>query len=298
VPYCGFLTINKERGFTSRDVVNRIDSLLGRTGRVGHAGTLDPMATGVLVVAMGSATRLVSYIHQCSKTYRAAIRLGWVSDTDDTEGDVRRVDVPSVPLQESIGPILDTFQGSTLQVPPSFSALKVKGRRAYDLARKGDPIELAPRFVQINRIEILSYEWPELRVEIECGSGTYIRSIARDVGERLGCGALLDELVRTRIGPFPLDQAFTLGELAATGIARALRPAIEAVLHLPRLRLDPVQVTRIRKGQLIGASSIEAVPDQVVTSPCALVDHQGQLVAIADVIPPAIVKPRLVLPSR
>jgi tRNA pseudouridine55 synthase len=297
MPYCGFLNINKPRGMTSRDVVNRVDALAGRAARSGHAGTLDPMAAGVLVVALGPATRLLSFIQQLPKIYRSTVRLGAVSDTDDAEGDIRPVEPSTAPTLQEITKVLDSLLGSTLQVPPRYSAIKIKGRRAYDYARRGTLLDLSPRPVRIDRIDILSYDWPTLQLEIECGAGTYIRSIARDLGQALGCGGLLAELVRCGVGPFTLEHAVELGNLDAGALPRALRPPLEAILHLPRLLLDPAQVLRVRKGQTLDAERIERAAGSLEAGPYALIDPAGTLVAVADLVPPSLVRPRIILPS-
>src|SRR4051812_7138067 len=194
---CGVLNLNKPPGATSRDVVNRVVQL-ERKLKVGHAGTLDPLATGVLVVCVGAATRLIENVQRMPKVYRTVVRLGARSDTLDADGRVTEVEHPEVPDEGGIRAAMADQVGRIAQRPPAFSALKVEGRRAYDLARAGRDVDLAPRPVRIDRIDLLAYAWPRLELEIACGSGTYIRSIARDVGEALGCGGLVDVLVRTR----------------------------------------------------------------------------------------------------
>ncbi|MCA9033991.1 MAG: tRNA pseudouridine(55) synthase TruB, partial [Planctomycetaceae bacterium] len=200
----GVININKPEGITSRDVVNRVQKLV-RPEKCGHAGTLDPMATGVLLVCVGPATRLISYLQDTTKVYEADFLLGQTSNTDDITGEVASVQLKaSPPARKSVQAALDQMTGSIAQVPPSFSAVHVNGRRAYDLARRGEAVELVAREVQIDSIEIIRYEWPQLTVKVSCGSGTYIRSIARDLGEALGCGGLMSRLVRTRVGRFSI----------------------------------------------------------------------------------------------
>jgi tRNA pseudouridine55 synthase len=207
-----FLNIDKPAGMTSRDVVNRVVQQV-RTKRVGHAGTLDPMATGVLVVAVERATRLVEFVQQQPKTYEAEFRLGESSDTDDAEGVVQVHKVDRLPTREEIDAGLREFIGTVEQIPPRFSALKIQGTAAYRLARKGVEVELRPRLVRIDSIEVLHWEYPRLEVRIACGSGTYIRSIARDLGMAFGTGGLMSRLRRTAIGDFRVEQAAGLEEL-------------------------------------------------------------------------------------
>jgi tRNA pseudouridine55 synthase len=261
-------------------VVDRVARLVGRV-KVGHAGTLDPLASGVLVVCVGAATRLVEEIQGLPKSYRTAVRLGARSDTLDADGRIERVEDPRVPSPEEVAAAVAPLVGEVDQVPPDFSALKVGGRRAYDLARAGRPVDLAPRRVRIDRIAVVRYEWPRLELEVDCGSGTYIRSIARDIGEALGCGGLVEVLLRTRIGPFTLDQAVDPAGLSADSLPARLRPAVEAVAGWPRLVLEPGQVSAIAAGRQLPFGP--AILPGISAGPIALVDAGGRLVALADV---------------
>jgi tRNA pseudouridine55 synthase len=204
----GLLNINKPTGKTSRDVVNHVQRLV-RPAKVGHAGTLDPLATGVLVVCVGPATRLIQYVQQMPKRYRATFLLGCRSDSDDTELEVTPVDAPAA-TRSAIETALPNFVGTIQQRPPAFSAIKVKGKRAYDLARNGEQIQLEARPITIHGIDIVSYDYPELVLDIRCGSGTYIRSIGRDLAEQLGTAAVMSALERTEIGRFRATDAATL----------------------------------------------------------------------------------------
>jgi tRNA pseudouridine55 synthase len=208
----GFLNVFKEPGYTSHDVVAVVRRLLG-IRRVGHAGTLDPAAEGVLPICVGRATRLVDRLADADKGYSAEIVLGTRTRTDDAEGEV--LDTSTVPpLDEAdLQRALDQFQGTLLQRPPAFSAVKVAGRRAYDLARRGDEVRLRPREVTVHRLTLDWWRPPRLAVTIACSKGTYIRAIARDLGDALGCGAHLGRLVRLWVGPFKLEQAISLGML-------------------------------------------------------------------------------------
>jgi tRNA pseudouridine55 synthase len=273
------LNLDKPAGVTSRTVVDRVLAPLRGT-KVGHAGTLDPLATGVLVVCVGAATRLIEYIQRMPKTYRTVVRLGARSDTLDADGQVTAVADPHRPDEAELRAALAGQVGTIEQQPPDFSALKVKGERAYDLARAGQVVELAPRRVTIDRIDLLGYDWPRLELEIACGSGTYIRSIARDLGDVLGCGGLVEVLVRTRIGPFHQAEAIGLETLSAATIADRLRPALDAVADLPRIALTAGQVSAIIQGRPLACA--ETSGGAVAEGEIALVGPDGTLAAVAE----------------
>ena len=201
----GFLVIDKPAGMTSRDVVNVAQRWFPRRTKIGHAGTLDPLATGVLVLCIGAATKLVERVQAMGKTYRTRILFGFTSNTDDADGTLTAYAVGEVPTEETIRELLPQFVGEIQQLPPVVSALKIDGQRAYDLARRGQEVKLQPRAVRVDAIRLLGYEWPYLDLEIDCGKGTYIRSIARDIGEKLNCGGLVQSLRRTRIGEFTVE---------------------------------------------------------------------------------------------
>ncbi len=208
----GILNVNKPKGWSSFDVVALVRRLVReatgeRRCRVGHAGTLDPAAEGVLPVCLGQATRVVEYLIEEPKTYRAAIRLGVSTDTYDAWGSVTATADPSGVSREQAAGALREFVGEVWQVPPMYSAVKREGVPLYRYARAGQEVERQPRRVVIGRLELLAFEPPLLYIEVECGRGAYIRTLAHDLGERLGCGAHLDYLRRTRIGPFRLEEA-------------------------------------------------------------------------------------------
>ena len=208
--FAGVLNIFKPAGCTSRDIVNRVQRVFGRQVRVGHAGTLDPMATGVLLVCIGRATKLMPVIHEFCKSYQADFTLGRSSDTDDATGNIKVWNVEEIPSLTQTQQYLKTQVGEIMQTPPAYSAVKLQGRRAYAMARKGEVIEISPRAIEIFDIEILDYQYPKLSLKIRCGSGTYIRSIARDLGVALGTGGLMHGLARTRIGPFQLGNSLAI----------------------------------------------------------------------------------------
>jgi tRNA pseudouridine55 synthase len=252
----GFLNIDKPAGLTSHDIVASLRRLAGQK-RIGHGGTLDPAATGVLPVALGEATRLLDYLVEGRKRYAAAIVLGVVTTTDDAEGEVVKQQPVPVLHEADIAAVLRTFTGAIRQVPPMYSAIQVGGRRLYDLARQGVQLELAPRQVEIDAIQLLAWQPPLLAVDVVCGKGTYIRALARDLGEQLGCGGHLQSLRRTAVGSLCLDTAVSLDALldAPASLAAHLLPPDVAIAHLPRIDLDEVAAERIRHGLAIETSS-------------------------------------------
>jgi tRNA pseudouridine55 synthase len=218
--------VDKPAGLTSHDVVSRLRRLAG-TRRVGHAGTLDPAATGVLVCGVGRATRLLGHLALTDKTYAATIRLGARTTTDDSDGEIiteSEVDI----TEEALGSALATLTGAFEQVPSSVSAIKVNGRRAYARVRAGEDVTLAPRPVKVSRFELTARRGNDLDVVVDCSTGTYIRALARDLGEALGCGGHLAALRRTRVGRFGIDQAVSLDRLNTEGRVDS------ALLLLPR----------------------------------------------------------------
>ncbi len=241
----GLLVVDKPSGWTSRDAVNHVQRWFPRRTRVGHTGTLDPLATGVLVVCVGRATRLADYIQAQSKTYRATIHLGATSTTDDADGEVTPWPDASPPLPEQLAAVLRQFEGTIQQVPPAYSALKVGGRRAHELAREGEAVSLTPRTVHVAAIRLLRYAWPELELEVDCGKGTYIRSLARDIGVALGCGGYVTGLRRLRVGEFRVEEALPL----PAADPPPLLPPQRAVAHLPQAVVGTVEGERFRRGQ-------------------------------------------------
>lgn len=256
----GFLNIDKPSGLTSHDVVARIRRL-SRQRRIGHAGTLDPAATGVLVVALGGATRLVEYVqHRTLKRYLATVCLGVTTTTDDADGEIiARQPVPPLDaaiIEQALAPL----RGITWQTPPMYAALHYQGRRLYELARAGVTVEMSPRQVHIERLELVEYNSPLLRLDVVCSSGTYIRALARDLGAALGCGAHLTALRRTAVGAFRVEDAVPLYALeeevhadAHEALRQRLLPPEIAVADWHTLRLDEEQSRRIRHGLAIPA---------------------------------------------
>jgi tRNA pseudouridine55 synthase len=289
----GIIVLNKPSGPTSRELVDLIARLTPKT-KVGHAGTLDPLASGILIVCLGAATRLTDLIQHLSKSYRALVRLGARSDTDDALGSIVALDDPKVPSLREIDESLSQLRGNVMQQPPTHSALKIKGKRAYDLARAGQAVKLASRPVQIDRIEVLDFAWPDVELEIDCMKGVYIRSIARDLGDLLGCGGYVQELERTRIGPFRLLQAVRPSDISADSLMRLLRPPLEAVAHLNRVTLDQAQTEAVIHGRTIALPENAGGGEPV--GMVALVDRESRLVALAAPdLERMLLQPRIVL---
>lgn len=274
----GVLPINKPAGCSSRVVVDRIQRLVGQE-RVGHTGTLDPMATGVLLMAVGAATRLVEFSHELEKSYAATFELGKSSDTLDVTGDVTTVDPANtcVPTESQILAELSKWRGRVQQVPPNFSALMVDGRRAYKMARKGVEFDLASREVDILKLELVEYNYPFIKLDIDCGSGTYVRAIGRDVAAGLGTAAIMTELTRTRVGPFTLGECVVANDLYnRIEVARELHPAQRLVHNWHPVTLTDEQAFSFRNGAQV---TIEPKPEQ---TRCAAFDQRGELVALIE----------------
>ena len=235
---------------TSRDAVNLAWRWWPRDTRIGHTGTLDPLATGVLVLCVGTATRLAEYVQAMEKVYRAGIVLGTESTTDDAEGKLTARPGASPPPAAKLEQVLQSFVGTIEQVPPAHSAAKVAGRRAYALARQGREVNLAARPVSIYTLSILEYTYPRLSIEVRCGKGTYIRALARDLGARLECGAYLESLRRTRVGHFLGDDAIAPDADQEAALAR-FRPLEEAVRELRHVVVNDEEVQSLVNGQAL-----------------------------------------------
>ena len=220
----GIINLDKPAGLTSARAVDAVKRLLPRGTKIGHAGTLDPFATGVLLLLVGRATKSCERLMDAPKQYEATIKFGASTATDDPESP----EVPAAPIAPPPLPTVTAatqrFVGDILQRPPAYSAMKVAGRRAYDLARGGDVVELEARTVRVYGVDVVGYAWPLLRLRIDCGRGTYIRAIARDLGAALGTAGYLTQLRRTRIGPFTAEEAVQVEQLQAEGPASHLRP--------------------------------------------------------------------------
>jgi tRNA pseudouridine55 synthase len=271
----GVLLVDKPEGPTSHDVVAAARRAL-RTRRVGHAGTLDPFASGLLLLCIGPATRLAEYATALSKHYDATLRLGTATDTDDRTGTtIASSEAWRGVRRDQLETVLRAQVGETLQRPPAFSAKKVAGERSYARARRGEHGELEAVPVRIHAIELRRFDPPDADFAVHCSSGTYIRAIARDAGVALGCHAHLSALRRTAIGEHRVEAALTLAELEPDTTRARLLPASAAVAHLPALHVDPAAARRLAHGQRVpvGAEAADAA--------AVAVTADGQLVAIA-----------------
>jgi tRNA pseudouridine55 synthase len=277
----GLVVVDKPAGWTSHDVVGKLRKIYGLR-RVGHAGTLDPDATGVLLVGLGRATRLLRFLTDTGKVYRGEVAFGVATDTLDAAGaETARQPMPEATAAD-LEAALPRFLGTIAQVPPMVSAIKVDGRRLHELARAGQVVEREPRTVRIDLIEIESFtagEYPRAQLLVECGSGTYIRSLAADLGEALGGCAHLALLRRLRVGPFPVEEAHTLEAIAETP-EKVLLPLVEAVRHLPRVDVDGETARGVGHGAVFPATALgqDVVGDD--QGPFAVVGPDGGLLAL------------------
>ncbi len=263
----GILVVDKPRGMTSHDVVARIRRLL-RERRVGHGGTLDPAAEGVLPVAVGAATRLIQQVQESRKRYLAHIVLGIETDTADIEGRIIAVSRVDAPDRAAVDAALARFLGTLVQVPPVYSAVKVGGEALHRRARRGEEVEVPARTVTIHQINLMAYRFPDLVVDVDCGSGTYIRSLARDLGRALGTSAYLHYLLRVSTGPFDLAQAWTLDALEAglrpeSWSLYALHPDV-AMLDAGAIVLDEPLTRAWYHGQPVPAGQFQIEHDETV----------------------------------
>ncbi len=245
----GILNLNKPQGMTSHDVVNQVRRVTG-IRKVGHAGALDPMATGVLLACVGRATRLAEYLSGADKGYRATVRLGIETDTYDADGQVLYASSAAISQQE-VEAALAGFCGSISQVPPMYSAIKQGGQPLYKLARRGITVERKPRPALISHIALIDWSPPEFSFEVVCSAGTYVRSLAHDLGQQLGCGAHLTRLLRSKSGSFDLQDAIPLCELTSANWRTFLQPMDAAVIGFPMLVLDAQAAQRLIYGQPI-----------------------------------------------
>lgn len=284
--FTGVIPVDKPPGVTSRQVVDAVARAL-TLKTVGHAGTLDPLAAGVVVVCVGHATKLVDYLHQLPKRYEVSFLLGRSSPSDDLETPVEEEADPRRPAREELDAALPRFRGEIMQRPCDYSAVHVGGQRAYRLARKGRAVEIAAKAVRINRLETTAYDWPRLACDVECSTGTYIRALGRDLAAALGTRAVMERLVRTSVGPFARAACLSLDEVSPDRVKAALLPALAAVPHLPRATLpDPLLDAATRGGlidlpPLIGPTSpAPATGAAGVSAAVAACDGAGELVGI------------------
>jgi tRNA pseudouridine55 synthase len=291
----GVIVVDKPAGWTSHDVVNKVRRLAG-TKKVGHLGTLDPGATGVLPLVIGRATRLAQFYTRNDKVYEGVIHFGFATDTYDADGEPASPEQSVTLTPEQVEAALQPFRGRFLQTPPPVSAKKIGGRPAYELARKQQPVELKPVEVEVFELDTMRIEGCEAAVRVHCSAGTYLRSIAHEAGQALGCGAHLKSLRRTASGDFKIEAARTLEELAALaeagGLQDALIPAAQLLPQFPAELVDAITAGQIRNGRDFRVSPFQPRPG---TRYVKAVNAQGDLVAIGEARLPHVYHPVLVL---
>lgn len=309
----GALVVNKPQGRTSHDIVEAVRRIVGFR-QIGHLGTLDPLATGVLVLLLGRATRLAQFYVGRRKRYRAAFRFGFATDTYDADGTALGPDTSPALDRETLERLAAQRTGRFSQMPPPFSAKKIHGRPAHELARQNKPVELKPVEVEVYEFRLESLEGPLARFAIECAAGTYIRSLAQEMGETLGCGAHLAEIVRTAVGEFTLDQTATLEELEdaahAGKLAEWVLPLERLLAELPRVVVLPVVERRVRHGTRFNIQLAQIQPGRISVAQGAperldsgdwkparlrVFNQQEKLIAIAEAIVPRTYQPVVVL---
>jgi tRNA pseudouridine55 synthase len=291
----GVMVVNKPEGWTSHDAVNKVRRLVG-TRRVGHLGALDPMATGVLPLVVGSATRLAQFYIRNNKIYDAVIRFGHSTDTYDRDGAATSAITDPVIEREELEPLLEPLRGKIMQTPPPISAKKVGGTPAHRLVRRNIPVELKPVEVTVHSLELLECAGSEARVVVHCSAGTYLRSIAHDLGQALGCGGYLKALVRTQSGEFTLEQARSIEELEALArenrLAEALIPARRLLPEFPAETVDQVTAGQIRQGRDFRVSPFRVRQGARYVKALA---QDGELIAIGEARLPNLYHPIIVL---
>ena len=269
----GILNIDKPANVTSRQVVNRVCALLPKKTRVGHCGTLDPLATGVLLVCVGPATRLIQFGQSAPKHYVGNFQLGLSSNTEDITGEVVTHDNPGVTRAE-VESVLPKFVGEISQRPPAFSALRIGGKRAYDLARAGKEVVLESRKIMIHRLEVLDFNFPEFQLDIHCGSGTYVRSLGRDIAEAIGTHAVMTGLVRSGIGSFEQSNAVKISELNEESIGDSMLRPESILADMARTTLVDDEFEKLQDGNWIRRDMPDSVND------LAAFDDEGRLVVV------------------
>ena len=311
-PFDGALVIDKPQGKTSHDIVDAVRHLAGFR-QIGHLGTLDPLATGVLVLLLGKATRLVQFYSGRRKRYTAGFRFGFATDTYDSEGQAQGPDTAPALDRAVLEKLSEDRLGLFQQMPPAFSAKKVHGRPAYELARKNQPVELKPVEVELFEYRLTGIEGSVARFEIECSSGTYIRSLAHEMGQQVGCGAHLTEICRTAVGEFSLDQTLKLEDLAAAARNGKLQDCVIKLEHLllnfPSVTVLPVIEKRVRHGSKFNINLSQLQPGRSELPPGAtaqldagvpktprlrVFDSQRKLIAIAEAVVPRTYQPIVV----
>lgn len=262
----GFLNIYKPKGITSFDVIFKLRKILN-IKKIGHTGTLDPLAEGVLIVAIGEATKLIEFMMKHEKAYSAEIILGFESNTYDAEGELKKAGSQKPDFDE-VQAALKAFEGEVDQAPPIYSALKIDGKKAYELAREGKKVEMKSRKVLIKDIVLIDYKYPTLTIDVECSSGTYIRSLAHDIGEKLGTGAYLNALIRTKVGYFLIKDSVKLEDLEKDGLDKHLIPLEALSLNFESIEISQEELKKLNFGQFIERDDIK---EDIV---CAFLDKK------------------------
>lgn len=292
MPAHGALYIDKPEGPTSHDIVGAVRRLLD-TKRVGHAGTLDPFASGLLIVAFGQATRLLPYTHGLPKTYEATFLLGAASTTDDKTGSIAKHPNAPIPSEEEVRTTLTNFTGEIMQTPPAYAAVKIAGRKLYEYARKGESVVAAPREVTIHKITLHTYDWPQITVTIECSTGTYIRALARDIGVALGSGGYVTDLRRTQIGIIKSEEAIKLEEATQESLIARIKPSEVLVSHMPSVTITSENVAQYRQGRAV---PVKHVPENLAKQTFRVISEENELLGMGTVDQTtSLLSPRLVL---
>lgn len=273
----GLFNINKPPAITSHAVVQIIRQTL-ETQRVGHGGTLDPFATGVLIILCGPAARLSEYVRGEIKSYNAELKLGMISNTYDCDGIIKEVRIKRKPSQKQVEAVLKKFIGEQEQIPPIFSAKKIEGKMYYEMARSGEKFKPKPQKIYIHNINLLLYKYPLLRFKVTCSSGTYIRSLGHDIGQALSCGAYVDRLQRTRVGNFVIKDSVPLRNIRKHNFEKFLIPPIFAVQNLPKIAISRKEdIEKIKMGKEVKAGSL---PKKIWDQDIALISEKKELLAI------------------
>jgi len=279
----GILVVNKEAGWTSHDVVAKVRRIMNMA-KVGHAGTLDPAATGVLPVLLGRATRIAEYLLEWDKEYRAVLRLGETTDTQDATGKLLSQTDPDTIGEEALRQTVARFRGPQRQIPPMYSAVKVGGRPLYKAARAGETVERAERAIVVRALDILAIDGRDVTMNIVCSKGTYVRTLCADIGQALGVGGHLYALERLRVGPLSIDRALTVGQIAAQSAIGTLEGHVvtlnQALDRLPALRVNDEQARLVLHGGSVVPAGIERLSASVEPVPVRLQGDDGRLLAI------------------
>ena len=291
----GVIVVDKPEGWTSHDVVAKVRRI-ANSKKVGHLGTLDPIATGVLPLVIGKATRLAQFYTRSDKIYDGVVRFGWSTDTYDRAGEPTSAQRDVVVDLAELETLLEASRGEFLQTPPPVSAKKVAGKRAYELARQSVPVDLQPVAVHVYELAVLQVDGPRVRLRAHCSGGTYMRSIAHDLGERMGCGAHIEELRRLASGEFEIGQARTLAQLEALAaderLMDALVPSAQMLPGFPSVFVDELTATHIRNGRNFPASPFRSPSS---SRHVKAVTREGEVVAIGELVLPNLYHPIVVL---